>query len=74
MGVAVNLDEKLIKVAKVYSSAQSRSVAKQIEHWAKIGRIAEDNPELSYGAIRAILLGLEDVKHGNLEEYDPDEL
>jgi hypothetical protein len=49
----------------------SRSVAKQIEHWAKIGQIAEENPDLSYNMIKGILLGMEDMANGNVEEYKP---
>ncbi len=71
---SVNLDNNLVNIARSYSGAQSRSVPKQIEHWAKIGRIAEENPDLSYNAIKEILLGLEDVKLGNIQEYDSDSL
>ena len=74
MGIAVNLDNELVNIARSYSGAESRSVPKQIEHWAKIGRIAEENPDLSYDVIRGILLGLEDVKLGNVQEYNPDSL
>ncbi len=69
MGVTVNLDRELIATARSHSIVQSRSVPKQIEHWAKIGRIAEENPDLSYQAIQGILLGLEDVRVGMVEEY-----
>lgn len=69
MGIAVNLDKEFVSIARSYSGAESRSVSKQIEHWAKIGRIAEENPDLSYAAIKEILLGLEDLKLGNIEEY-----
>ncbi len=74
MGIAVNLDNDLVSIARSYSRAESRSVPKQIEHWAKIGRIAEENPDLNYEAVKGILLGLEDVRLGNVQEYDPDEL
>jgi ParD-like antitoxin of type II bacterial toxin-antitoxin system len=74
MGIAVNLDNDLVRIARSYSGAESRSVPKQIEHWAKIGRIAEENPDLNYKAVKVILLGLEDVRLGNVQEYDPDEL
>jgi hypothetical protein len=74
MGVAVNLDNDLVSIARSYSGAESRSVPKQIEHWAKIGRIAEENPELNYGAVKEILLGLEDMRLGNVREYNSDEL
>ncbi|MDF2867056.1 MAG: hypothetical protein K0S11_526 [Gammaproteobacteria bacterium] len=71
MSIAVNLGDELVTSARIYSAVQSRSVAKQIEHWAKIGRIVEDNPDLPYNLIKDILLGLEDVKSGNYEEYKP---
>jgi hypothetical protein len=74
MGVTVNLDSELVQIARSYSGAESRSVPKQIEHWAKIGRIAEENPDMSYGGIKEILIGLEDAKLGNVSEYDPDAL
>jgi hypothetical protein len=74
MGIAVNLDQELVSIARSYSGAESRSVPKQIEHWAKIGRIAEENPDLSYSAIKKILLGLEDLRLGNVQKYDPDAL
>ncbi len=74
MGITVNLDTDLVNVARSYSIAQSRSLPKQIEHWAKIGRIAEENSDLSYMDIKNILLGLEDVRAGNVEEYRPGSL
>ena len=69
MGVTVNLDGELIASARSYSIVQSRSVPKQIEHWARIGRIAEENSDLSYQAIQGILLGLEEARAGRVEEY-----
>ncbi|MBV9471120.1 MAG: hypothetical protein JOZ57_17925, partial [Abitibacteriaceae bacterium] len=68
------LDKGLVNFARSYSSVQNRSIPKQIEHWAKIGRIAEENPDLSYNVIKDILLGLEDVKKGNITEYHKDSL
>ena len=70
MGVSINLDSELVNVARSYSAVQDRSVPKQIEHWAKIGRIAEENPDLSYSAISEILLGLADYRLGNVKKYE----
>ncbi len=69
MSIAVNLDEKLVNDARAQSKVLSRSVTKQIEHWAKIGHIAEDNPDLTYSQIKNILLGVEDYHSGNIEDY-----
>jgi hypothetical protein len=69
MGIAVNLDKKLVIMAKSYSAIEHRSVPKQIEHWAKIGRIAAENKDLTYDAIQEILMGLADAEAGNVETY-----
>ncbi|MBV8801552.1 MAG: ParD-like family protein [Gammaproteobacteria bacterium] len=69
MSIAVNLDDKLVKDARAQSKVLSRSVTKQIEHWARIGHIAEDNPDLTYTQIKDILLGLEEHNMGCSEEY-----
>lgn len=71
MGTAVTLDSEFVDMARSRSSVEHRSVPRQIEHWAKIGRIAEENPDLSYDDIRQLLLGLEDVHTGRLEPYRP---
>lgn len=41
-----------------------------IEYWSKIGRIAEENPEMNYSFIRELLIGLEELKYGKVEPYD----
>lgn len=69
MSIAVNLNEKLVNDARSQSKVLSRSVTKQIEHWARIGHIAEDNPNLTYSQIKDILLGLEDYNAGQIEDY-----
>ena len=69
MGVAINLDENLINDAKLQSKALHRSVPKQIEYWARIGHIAEDNPDLTFYQIKDIMLGLEEAKAGKTKEY-----
>jgi hypothetical protein len=69
MGIAINLDAGLINDARVQSKVLHRSVPKQIEHWARIGHIAEDNPDLSYAQIKEMLLGLQDHSQGNVKKY-----
>ena len=59
---AVKLSSNIILEAHKYAAVYSRSVPKQIEHWAKIGRIAEENPDLPYNFIRDILVSLEEMK------------
>lgn len=73
MGIAVKLSDALLSDAKVASKALHRSVPGQIEHWARIGKIAEENPDLSYDMIRNILIANEEVQAGKLTPYEFDD-
>ena len=59
---AIKLSGDIVSEAIKYAVVYSRSVPRQIEHWAKIGRIAEENPDLPYSFIKDILLSLEEMK------------
>ncbi len=73
MATAVKLSERIISEAKIISKALNRSVAGQIEHWVRIGKIAEENPDLSYEFIKNILIAQEEVEAGKLKPYHFDE-
>ena len=59
---AVKLSGEIVKEANKYAAVFSRSVPRQIEHWVKIGRIVEENPDLPYSFIKDILFSLEEIK------------
>jgi hypothetical protein len=69
MATAVKLSDTIVSEAKIMSKAVNRSIAGQIEHWAKIGRIAEENPDLTYEFIKNILIAQQEARSGKLEEY-----
>ncbi len=69
MTTAVRVSEKLVRDAKLYSNVDNRSITGQIEHWARIGKCAEENPELTYDLIKEILVGLEELEHREASEY-----
>lgn len=69
MNTAVRLSADIIQQAKIRSAAMERSVAKQIEYWAKIGKIVEENPDLPYSFIKDILVGQQEVEKHQLEPY-----
>lgn len=70
MSQSIKLPEGLIQEARQYAAIYSRSIPKQIEYWSRIGKIAEENPELSYDFIREILLAnAESQGNGTLETY-----
>ncbi|RWX45542.1 ParD-like antitoxin of type II toxin-antitoxin system [Candidatus Electrothrix aarhusensis] len=64
MSTAVKISDDLVAKAKVQSKVFKRSIAGQIEYWAKIGQIVEENPDLPLPLIQDILIGKEQVKAG----------
>lgn len=69
MAISVRLDDTFVEEAQVYAEAAKRSVPKQIEHWAEIGRIAEDNPDLSYAFIKEALLATVEFNADKVSDY-----
>ena len=39
---AVKIDSDIVAQAKSYGEAESRSATKQVEYWARIGKIAQN--------------------------------
>lgn len=71
MAIALKLSDELIELAKPYAVAESRSVPKQIEYWARLGKAAEDNPELPIRFIKNILLAVAESDAKQHTEYLP---
>ena len=46
MGMPVRIDDNLYELAKLEAKAEHRTIAGQIEFWARVGRAALDNPDL----------------------------
>lgn len=69
MSSAVKLSDQIIDDAKIMSKALNRSLSGQIEHWAKIGKLAEENPDLNYAFIKNILIAQQEALADDLDEY-----
>ena len=69
MALAVKLSNNIVSQARLQAHVLNRSIAGQIEYWAKIGKIAEENPELPYHFIKDILISLEESKTDQAEPY-----
>jgi hypothetical protein len=65
----VRISDKLLNEARKYSKIDHRSLAGQVEHWAKIGKCVEENPDLTYDLIKEIFIGLAELEQGEREEY-----
>jgi hypothetical protein len=69
MAMAIRISEDLVGEAKKYSKIEHRSLTGQIEHWARIGKCAEENSDLTYSLIKEILIGIEELDKNEKTEY-----
>lgn len=69
MSAAIRLSEGIISEAKIVSKVLNRSLEGQIEHWVRIGRLAEENPDLTYDLIKNVLIAREEVEADQVELY-----
>ena len=69
MATAVRVSDELVREARIFSKIDKRSLTGKIEYWAKIGKCAEENPDLTYSLIKDILIGLVELEQGESSEY-----
>ena len=69
MPTAVRISDSLLKEARKYSKVDNRSLTGQIEHWAKVGKCVEENPDLTYDLIKEIFIGVAELEQEEKEEY-----
>ena len=56
MSMPVRIDDKLYEQAKRASKGECRTIAGQLEFWAKVGKAALDNPDLPIEFVRDLLI------------------
>jgi hypothetical protein len=56
MSMPVRIDDKLYEQAKSASKGECRTIAGQLEFWAKVGKAALDNPDLPIEYVRELLI------------------
>ena len=57
MSVSIKLSSDLIDAARAEKALFDRSIGKQVEHWANIGKAFEAIPETNMHRIRDVLCG-----------------
>jgi len=55
---SIRIDQNLYNQAKIDATTEHRTIAGQIEFWAKIGRAALDNPDLPVSFVAEALASL----------------
>ncbi len=56
MSISIRINDEIYTAAKMTAKAECRSISNQIEFWAKVGKAALDNPDLSVDFVRDILI------------------
>ncbi|PIJ43293.1 hypothetical protein [Tatumella sp. OPLPL6] len=69
MATSIRLDDGFVESIKIYADVAKRSVPKQIEHWASIGKILEENPDLTYEFVMETLLAKQELEHSLGKRY-----
>ena len=67
--ISVTISDPLAHAATLQAKVCNRSLDGQINYWAKIGKIAEENPDLSFEFIKSILSAREEALEGQVEPY-----
>ena len=71
-GLAVRImSHEVADDAEVCAKTESRSVGKQIEYWARIGKRALENPDMTIRAVQNMIKGEEQYRAGKMVEFDP---
>ncbi|MDP1653803.1 MAG: ParD-like family protein, partial [Rhodocyclaceae bacterium] len=55
---SIRIDQTLYDQARADAMVEHRSIAGQVEYWAKVGRAALDNPDLPVGFIAESLASM----------------
>lgn len=64
MSMPVRIEDELYEQAKAASKGECRTIAGQLEFWAKVGKAALDNPDLPIEFVRELLIArTEDRRH-----------
>lgn len=59
---SIRIDQALYNQAKDEATAEHRTIAGQIEYWAKVGRAALDNPDLPVSFIAESLASMSEPR------------
>ena len=73
MSMPVRINDDLYEQAKSISKGECRTIAGQLEFWAKIGKAALDNPDLPIEFIRELLIARTEDR-SQLSTFDPGQL
>lgn len=69
MNNTIRLPQEVIELAKKYADYNLRTISKQIEYWITIGRISDDNPDLTGSFIKQNIRSLKEASNNDLSDF-----
>jgi hypothetical protein len=63
MSMPVRIDDELYQQAKAAARGECRTIAGQLEFWAKVGRAGLDNPDLPVGFVVEALAAMQEPRN-----------
>lgn len=69
MAKPIKLSDALVTDATTHGKAHHRTPPKQIEYWARVGKLADENPDLMLSFVKDMLIGIEEIEAGDVSEY-----
>jgi hypothetical protein len=73
MGMPVRIEDELYEQAKLASKGECRTIAGQLEFWARVGKAVLDNPDLPAEFVRDLLIARAEDKT-QLTSFTPGQL
>ena len=70
MGMPVRIEDDLYKQAKAASQGECRTIAGQLEFWARVGKAALDNPDLPIEFVSELLVAKKEDRN-SLSSFKP---
>ena len=67
---SIRIDQTLYNQAKVDAAVEHRTIAGQVEYWARIGRAALDNPDLPVSFIAESLASMDEPRE-DAKPFEP---
>ena len=67
--ITIQINDALFEKASILAKRSNHSLSEQFEHWANIGQVMEDNPDLTYAFVKQALLAKIEKDAGKLEPY-----
>ena len=69
MLASIKLSESLIQEAKSVSKIAKRTLPEQIEHWARLGKACDENPDLPVHMLQDILASRVEMNLNKLSRF-----